>query len=147
MFLISYHKQKRSFMAGESALNVLLKSMQPYLVEGTYVFCTSKTLSLEEAVSLRPKATFIEEEGLTLVLEKEMALHHALDFEGEFSLISLKVHSSLEAVGLTAAFANCLKEQGISANVIAGYYHDHIFVPKQRAQEALAALHALAKKV
>jgi hypothetical protein len=53
------------------------------------------------------------------------------------------VHSSLETVGLTAAFSTKLGEHGISANVIAGYYHDHIFVQSDLAKSAIDALHEL----
>jgi hypothetical protein len=58
-------------------------------------------------------------------------------------MITLRVHSSLAAVGLTAAVAAALSDHGISANVVAAYCHDHIFVPADRAEEALAALRSL----
>ena len=77
---------------------------------------------------------------LTLVLEKKEALRAGLSFEGSFKQITLSVHSSLEAVGLTAAVASKLTQKGISANVIAAYYHDHIFVQASKAQKALLAL-------
>jgi hypothetical protein len=54
------------------------------------------------------------------------------------------MHSSLEAVGLTAAVATALAARGIAANVIAGARHDHVFVPAARADDALAALRDLA---
>ena len=62
-----------------------------------------------------------------------------------FRMITLGVYSSLEAVGLTAAVADCLAQRGIAANVIAAYHHDHVFVPEGRAQEAFEALTALAE--
>ncbi len=95
---------------------------------------------LADYINLDPIATFREQEGLTLVLEQQKAMDANLSVEGIFSLITLTVHSSLEAVGLTAAFATKLGEHGISANVIAGYYHDHIFVQKEKAQAAMNAL-------
>ncbi|MDG1438394.1 MAG: ACT domain-containing protein, partial [Emcibacteraceae bacterium] len=66
------------------------------------------------------------------------------EYEGIYKKITLNVHSSLEAVGLTAAFSNALTQAGISANVIAGYYHDHIFVPVNDVQKAMVALNSTA---
>lgn len=126
-------------MTAITDLNTLLKSMSPELVEGSYVFCTVSG-RLADYIELDPIATFREQEGLTLVLEKQKAVDANLSFEGIFSLITLTVHSSLEAVGLTAAFATKLGSHGISANVIAGYYHDHIFVQEEKAQAAMSAL-------
>jgi len=120
-------------------LEILLKSMSPELIEGNYVFCTVNG-ELSDYLALNPIATFREKEGLTLVLNEENAVAADLDFDAIFSLITLSVHSSLEAVGLTAAFATKLGSYGISANVIAGYYHDHIFVQKEKADAAMKAL-------
>ncbi|EHS7465074.1 ACT domain-containing protein [Vibrio cholerae] len=126
-------------MSGIKSLELLLQSMSPELMAGDYVFCTVDG-ALSDYLSLEPIATFREPEGLTLVLEAEKAQQAGLESSALFSLIILTVHSSLEAVGLTAAFATKLAEHGISANVIAGYYHDHIFVQKEKAQQALQAL-------
>lgn len=126
-------------MTAITDLDVLLKSMSPELVDQDYVFCTVKS-AITEYLHLDPLATFREKEGLTLVLEKQKAIESELDFDGVFSLITLTVHSSLEAVGLTAAFATKLASYEISANVIAGYYHDHVFVQKEKSNIALAAL-------
>ncbi|MCU8158667.1 ACT domain-containing protein [Vibrio vulnificus] len=120
-------------------LQHLLQSMPPQLVEGDYVFCTVDG-PLKDYLHLDPIATFREQEGLTLVLEAQQAEQAGLTTDSRFCLITLTVHSSLEAVGLTAAFANKLASYGISANVIAGYYHDHIFVPQGKAHEAMSAL-------
>ncbi|ROV59105.1 ACT domain-containing protein [Vibrio ponticus] len=126
-------------MAAISDLDTLLQSMSPELVEGNYVFCTVSG-GLEQYFHLDPIATFREKEGLTLVLDESVARDANLAFDAVFRLITLTVHSSLEAVGLTAAFASKLAFYGISANVIAGYYHDHIFVQKDKADAAMAAL-------
>ncbi len=130
-------------MAGIMALEQLLKTLSPQLQAGDYVFCTLAG-RYGDFAGLSPLASFQEAEGLTLVLAAEQAERAGLAYQGLFRLITLSVHSSLEAVGLTAAVATCLTEQGISANVIAAYYHDYILVPKVRAQDALAALKALA---
>tara|TARA_Y100000588_G_scaffold195597_1_gene209781 strand:+ start:299 stop:700 length:402 start_codon:yes stop_codon:yes gene_type:complete len=126
-------------MTAITDLDILLKSMSPELIEGDYVFCTVEG-GLANYVHLNPIATFREKEGLTLVLTEEVATQAQLSFDGVFSMITLSVNSSLEAVGLTAAFANKLGSYGISANVIAGYYHDHIFVQKHKADKAMSAL-------
>ncbi|MEZ8882615.1 ACT domain-containing protein [Vibrio sp. 10N.222.54.F6] len=126
-------------MAAITDLDLLLKSMSPELIDGSYVFCTVGG-GLADYVQLNPISTFREKEGLTLVLKEEVATKAQLDFDGVFSLITLSVHSSLEAVGLTAAFATKLGSYGISANVIAGFYHDHIFVQKDKAEAAMSAL-------
>ena len=126
-------------MAAITDLDLLLKSMSPELIDGNYVFCTVDG-ALVDYVQLNPISTFREKEGLTLVLEEDVATKAQLDFDAVFSLITLSVHSSLEAVGLTAAFATKLGSYGISANVVAGYYHDHIFVQKDKAEAAISAL-------
>ncbi|UWZ98725.1 ACT domain-containing protein [Vibrio splendidus] len=126
-------------MTAITDLDVLLKSMSPELIDGNYVFCTVDG-ALADYVQLNPISTFREKEGLTLVLEEDVANKAQLDFDGVFNLITLSVHSSLEAVGLTAAFATKLGSYGISANVVAGYYHDHIFVQTDKAEAAMSAL-------
>ncbi len=121
----------------------LLASLAPRLEEGEYVFC-SVAHGAELPESLQPLATMREREGLSLVLARQDAERAGLAFEGPFRLISLGVHSSLDAVGLTAATAQALAFDGISANVIAGYHHDYILVPAARADDALAVLERLA---
>lgn len=127
-------------MTGITNLDQLLKSMSPRLSDTEFVFCTTKETNIKDYLSLNPIATFIESEGLTLVLEKEAALQAGFAFDGVFKNITLMVHSSLEAVGLTAAVSAKLAAKGISANVIAAFYHDHIFVPVDKAELAIAAL-------
>ncbi|MCK8071389.1 ACT domain-containing protein [Vibrio sp. 1CM23M] len=126
-------------MTAITDLDLLLKSMSPELIDGNYVFFTVDG-ALADYVQLNPILTFREKEGLTLVLEEDVATKAQLNFDAVFSLITLSVHSSLEAVGLTAAFATKLGSYGISANVVAGYYHDHIFVQKDKAEAAMSAL-------
>ncbi|MYM60017.1 ACT domain-containing protein [Vibrio sp. OCN044] len=126
-------------MSGITDLDQLLSSIQPKLSDGEFVFSTVEG-DLQNYTELKPLASFIEAEGLTLVLEKGIAEKSGIDFEGVYRQITLTVHSSLEAVGLTAAVSTKLASKGISANVIAAYYHDHIFVPASKANAALAAL-------
>ena len=77
-----------------------------------------------------------EEEGLTAIRAHP---------EGEWARISLEVHSSLDAVGLTAALSKALAEAGISANIVAALRHDHLFVPWDRREDAMGCLKALSQ--
>lgn len=117
-----------------------MTSLSPHLIDGDFVFCTIQDARYGDFVELFPLASFCEDEGLTLLVTKDNADSAGLSYESIFKCITLKVHSSLEAVGLTAAVAGKLAEKGISANVIAAYYHDHIFVPAEKAEAALSAL-------
>ncbi len=124
-------------MAGEMNLKRLLNGMKPSLREGRFVFCT---LQIERfPLDLDVVASFKEEEGLTVVVEEREAQKRGWDYEVAMAWITLTIHSALEAVGLTAAVANALTQENISCNVIAAYYHDHIFVPVVRAGEAMLA--------
>ena len=129
-------------MTGETNLRVLIKYMQPVLNDGLYVFYrlpNAEGIDLERIVFF-----FKEEEGLTVVVEKTYADAQGFDYASVFAWITLHIHSSLDAVGLTAAFSNALADKGISCNVVAGYYHDHIFVPAALGQTAVAVLEKLA---
>ena len=88
---------------------------------------------------------FKESEGITLVLNEKTAKQFDIEFEFRCRWITLKVHSSLEAVGLTAEFARVLTRESISCNVIAGFYHDHIFVGVDQAEKAVDVLKTLTK--
>ncbi|MFT7471442.1 MAG: hypothetical protein ACI8XU_001338 [Kiritimatiellia bacterium] len=127
-------------MAGEEDLDTLLVLLQPSLLPGDFVFCTAPNLKYGDFAELQPVASYQEEEGLTLVLAKQSADIAGLAYDSVFNCITLMVHSSLEAVGLTAAVSGKLAANGISANVIAAYHHDHVFVPKNKAQLALQLL-------
>ena len=123
-------------------LTDLLRALEPKLHDEDFVFCTVVG-DLSEYLNLNPVATFVEQEGLTLILEKSRAREAELDFDGTYKQISLSVHSSLTAVGLTAAVSSALASKGISANILAAYYHDHIFVPTTRAADAMECLRRL----
>ena len=131
-------------MAGELDLAVMLSNLQPVLQPEIYVFCTQDpSTPSDQWISLSPFASVQEPEGLSLVLTQASALAHGFHFEGSFRCLRLEVHSSLEAVGLTAAVSTALAQEGISANMIAGTYHDHILVPEADATRALSILEAL----
>ena len=129
-------------MGGSKDLEHLLKSASPTLDAERYVFISTPSTYGDHA-EWRPIASFAEAEGLTLVIRQATADSQALEYEGVFRRITLEVHSSLEAVGLTARFAERLAVHDISANVFAGFYHDHIFVPAADADRAMSALSTL----
>jgi len=124
----------------ETDLRKLLAALAPKLLPEEYVFCSLPESRWREAMHWRALASFREEEGLSLVLERSAALRHGFAATPAMRCVSLGAHSSLEAVGLTAAVAGKLAEIGISANVIAAFHHDHILVPAGQAREALEAL-------
>ena len=131
-------------MSGETNLGVLLKSMKPVLREGEFVFITTRR-SLLEVAPLEPLGLFHEEEGLTLILPREKAEAAGLPYTAVFRMLTLSVHSSLEAVGFLAAITNRLAARGIGVNPVSAYFHDHLFVPSARAEESLALLVELAR--
>ena len=128
-------------MTGEKDLGKLLKTIKPQQQPGDYVFCTVEDLSIvppAEAILM-----FRENEGITVIVRKELADKLGLNYSFVAGWITLTVHSSLEAVGLTAAFSKALSEKGISCNVVAAFYHDHLFVRQQDTAAALEILNGL----
>lgn len=132
-------------MGGSTDLDYLLREASPTLDSNNYVF-VCRPASYGDHAEWQPVASFAESEGLTLIIRQEIADAHALSYDGIFKRITLQVHSSLNAVGLTARFAQRLAANNISANVFAAYYHDHIFVPLPDAQRAMTALATLAEQ-
>nr|WP_244312491.1 ACT domain-containing protein [Microbispora hainanensis] len=130
-------------VTGETDLRMLLSGMRPRLDPGRYVFTT---VDGRIPAGARPVVTVAEEEGLTLVLSQQEADAAGLAYEYVAGWITLRVHSALEAVGLTAAVARELAAAGLSCNVVAGFHHDHLFVPYERAAEAVALLEDLARR-
>lgn len=127
-------------------MRLLLAGMEPRLLPEEFVFCTAPDGENEALAELPALATFREEEGMSLVLERTIAESHGFRYGPVMRCISLTVHSALDAVGLTAAISSRLARQGISANVVAAYFHDHVFVPAERAEDALEALRELSLK-
>ncbi|WP_264524887.1 ACT domain-containing protein [Flavobacterium sp. N502536] len=125
-------------MSGEKDLQKLLKSMKPEHIAGDYVFCKVEKL---EGIELNDVVMFFKEkEAITLILKKEAAAALKLEYSVVMSWITLTIHSSLEAVGLTAAFSKALSEHQISCNVVAAFYHDHIFVAQKDTEKAIEIL-------
>jgi hypothetical protein len=127
---------------GITDLDTLLKTMTPVLNEGDYVFCTLSDLSAISPADII--CFFREQEGITVIIPQHLADKLQLHYSFVAAWITLTVHSSLEAVGLTAAFATALSAQNISCNVVAAYHHDHIFVAQRDANKAMKILQQLA---
>ena len=131
-------------MQGETNLNTLIKSMKPTLNEGQYVFCSleKQDFNTDDVILF-----FKEKEGITIICTQAFADKKGYKYNGTFAWITLQIHSALDAVGLTAAFSNALAKNNISCNVIAGYYHDHIFVQQDKGQEAIEVLKKLSHEM
>jgi hypothetical protein len=128
-------------MSGERDLGRLLAGLDPWLAPEKYVF----TVAAEVPAGVRPFATVDEEEGLTLVVLRTDADRFGLDYDYVAARITLRVHSDPGAVGMTAAISRVLADAGLSCNVLAGFFHDHLLVPWDRADEAVALLRGLAE--
>jgi uncharacterized protein len=128
---------------GETNINILIKNMRPVLNREEYVFHSipsNTPIDFDKTLFY-----FKEKEGITIVVEKNYADEQGYTYSSTFEWITLQVHSALEAVGLTAAFSRALADNNISCNVVAGFYHDHIFVQYPLAQHAVDILEKLAK--
>lgn len=122
-------------------LKLLLVGMRPTLQAGRYAFTT-----LPYDLHIDPEqivASIREAEGLSVVVTETDALALGVPIAFTAAWITLEVHSDLAAVGLTAAFSQALAQAGIGCNVVAGTVHDHLFVPAERAADAMAVLQAL----
>jgi uncharacterized protein len=122
-------------------LDTLIASMEPELQAGVYVFASLPHDAVMSGAGI--VATFREREGMTVVMEEEAAKAANIAPLFRAAWITLTVHSDLNAVGLTAAFAHALGEANISCNVIAAAYHDHIFVPIEDGARAVDVLRDL----
>lgn len=126
-------------MAAERDLAALLKHMKPEPRPGIFVFCT---IAADQSIpsTLDPLLTFREQEGTTLVILREQAEAAGLRQAFASRLITLTVYSALDAVGFLAAVTARLAETGISVNAVSAFHHDHLFVPADRAEDAIAVL-------
>ncbi len=130
-------------MAGEKNLDVLMKSLSAVLVDGVYVFVTVQ--GDHKSFGFKPRMTFEEAEGTTYIMLKSEAAALGLPYEFPSRMITLNIHSSLEAVGFMARIATELAKHDMGVNPVAGFFHDHLFVPDGREQDAMRILQAMAQ--
>lgn len=129
-------------MTGETNLDELIRSLSAELVEGLFVFVTIPTGRRTE--NLKPRMVFEEAEGTTLIMLKSEAESHSLSYEFPCRMITLNIHSSLEAVGFIARIASELAKYDMGVNPVSGFFHDHLFVPDGREHQAMDILQKLA---
>jgi len=125
-------------------LTALLAALAPVVQDGEYRFCTVPA-GTDLPAGLTPVATVVEAEGTTLVLPTAQARRAGLAESFGYGWITLMVPSALDAVGWTAAVAAALTRDGISCNMIAGFHHDHLFVPVDETARAMSALARLSR--
>jgi hypothetical protein len=129
-------------VTGETDLQTLLSGMRPELNPGRYVYTMAEG-GVPSGVT--PVVMVAEQEGLTLVVPQAEADAAGMAYDYVAGWITLRVHSALSAVGLTAAVSRALADAELSCNVVAGFHHDHLFVPYDRAEEAVDVLRRLAR--
>jgi hypothetical protein len=132
-------------MTGETDLDRLLASMNPELRPGVYVFATLEP-SAAPPEGVESVMVFREAEGTTLILPLEAAEGAGIAGVFPCRMITLRIHSSLEAVGFMARITTRLAGAGIGVNPVSAFFHDHLFVPEDRAEEAVALLRELSRE-
>ncbi|MBT8417877.1 MAG: ACT domain-containing protein [Silicimonas sp.] len=121
----------------------MIANMTPVLQPGTFVFCAMIHNKDATAAMTLARGTFVEDEGLSLILPRGDADRLGLSYETPMKQITLMVYSSVQGVGLTAAVAKALTKKKIPANVVSATQHDHVFVPAELANDALETLRDL----
>jgi hypothetical protein len=129
-------------MSGERDLATLLRGLSATLHPETYVFATVDAVP----PGITPRMVFVEDEGTTLICTRAQAEAAGIPHTFPCRMITCNVHSALEAVGFIAHIATRLANAGMGVNPVAGYYHDHLFVPEGREADALAVLRAIAEE-
>ena len=129
-----------------SSAHQMISGMAPEVQPGVFVFVTTNDPDLAAFLSDKAISTFREKEGMSLLIPIDMAEKTNQSLESPMCCITLNVYSSLDGVGLTAAVATALAEHGIPCNMVAAYHHDHVFVPSDKSDEALAVLRKLQKQ-
>jgi hypothetical protein len=125
---------------GERDLNAILSSLAIKRRDGTFVYVSASSVPIANV-----EATIHEDEGTTVVLERGEAERRGLPWSFA-AWLTVEVFTGLEAVGVTAALAAAFADEGISCNVLTGFYHDHLLVPVERADDALAVLDAVRRR-
>ncbi|MFW9834914.1 MAG: ACT domain-containing protein [Candidatus Thorarchaeota archaeon] len=129
-------------MSGEKNLENLLNNMEPMIEPGEYVFCTVSESDLDKIES--PLMIYREGEGPTVIIQRALAEQMGFKFGSSWGLITLMIHSALDAVGFLATITHHLAKSKISVNAVSAFYHDHLFVPYEKLDEALDLLISLA---
>ena len=124
----------------------MLAGMSPGLIDGDFVFCSTEDAGLAGRALSHAIGWFKESEGISLILPITDAKALGFDCAAPMRQITLSVYSALDGVGLTAAVAAELAEQGIPCNMVAAFHHDHVFVPRDLAEQALRLLQALQRR-
>ena len=130
-------------MSGETDLNKLIASMHPELRDGSYVFVTMP-LGDADPVGLGAVMSFHEAEGVTMIVPEHAASAAGLTGAFPCRMVTLTAHSALEAVGFLAAITARLAAAGMGVNPVSAFFHDHLFVPADRAEEAIEILRRIA---
>lgn len=128
-------------MSGQQNLQAVLDSLRVSCDDVEYGFANVKdasNISIDDV-----QGTFKEDESLTVIAPVKYLANKGIQYEGSYAKLTIEVHTSLELVGLTAVLAAQLADRGISANVVAAYFHDHIFVQHNLRQDAIEALEQL----
>lgn len=131
-------------MDGIKDLDKLLKGMKPGLVSKEFVFSTISESQFNR-LKLNPLLIFKETEGITVIIERKIAEKNSLPYSNVWKLITLTIHSDLSAVGFLARITDKLAKAGISVNVVSACYHDHLFVPVEKADETIEILKKLSE--
>jgi hypothetical protein len=130
-------------MSAITDLDVLLSSIAPKLVPDRFAFLAVR--SRDDLDALDPVCVFREAEAISVICSVERAEKAGMKVDRVYRQITLQVHSSLEAVGFLAAVAAALAAVGVPCNAVSAYYHDHIFVPEDKAEKAMEALSSIAR--
>lgn len=130
-------------MSGETDLAKLLNGMTARLHDGVYVFATCVDPSIPAQTHAR--MVFQEDEGTTYILLENDAKRHDIPYEFPCRMITLDIHSALEAVGFIARVATALAQEGMGVNPVSGFYHDHLFVPLGREADAMRVIKELSQ--
>src|SRR5690349_21130566 len=126
----------------ERNLKTLLSAMSPLLQPGEFVF-SSVSESEFASLTIAPQCLFREDGRVSLIVERSIAEEHQLEFVGSWRQITCQIESDLTAIGFLAEMSTVLADAGIAVNAVSALAHDHLFIPAERAAEALELLTAL----
>ena len=136
-------------MPGETSLNTLLRTLKATLQSPTYVFISVPNDQIVPPFPIpfsEVQMWFCESEGATLIVPLRMAEKFNFDYTYKCRMVTLNVHSSLEAVGFMAAVATRLAEEGLSSNPVSAFYHDHLFVKEEESERVVKVLENMARE-